>query len=220
MKENNNIENVLIVGSGEDFKLEKIKSIALQSQLIIAGDGGANVLFKIGVSPDILIGDMDSISPQALDGISKECEIFKYPQEKDYSDLQLCIKKALEYNPKKIVLAAVTGTYIDHTLANLINLFSVMKADVKIEIVTSNSCIFSITPDNPAKMLGMSGRRFSFFPIKPINGLVMDGFYYHFSDNKLESWEYSLSNVINSEEAFLTFESGKGMGILFDEDYS
>ena len=220
MKENDNVENVLIVGSGEDFKLEKVKSIALQSQLIIAGDGGANVLFKIGISPDILIGDMDSISSQVLDGVSKECEIFKYPQEKDYSDLQLCIKKALEYNPKKIVLAAVTGTYIDHTLANLINLFSVTNVDVKIEIVTSNSSIFSITPDNPAKMLGMNGRRFSFFPIKPIIGLVMDGFYYHFSDNKLESWEYSLSNVINSNEAFLTFESGKGMGILFDEDYS
>ena len=220
MKENDNVENVLIVGSGEDFKLEKVKSIARQSQLIIAGDGGANVLFKIGISPDILIGDMDSISSQVLDGISKECEIFKYPQEKDFSDLQLCIKKALEYNPKKIVLAAVTGTYIDHTLANLINLFSVTNTDVKLEIVTSNSSIFSITPDKPAKMLGMNGRRFSFFPIKPINGLVMDGFYYHFSDNKLESWEYSLSNVINSDEAFLTFESGKGMGILFDEDYS
>ena len=220
MKENDNVENVLIVGSGEDFKLEKVKSIALQSQLIIAGDGGANVLFKIGICPDILIGDMDSISSQVLDGVSKECLIFKYPQENVYSDLQLCIKKALEYNPKKIVLAAVTGTYIDHTLANLINLFSVTNVDVKIEIVTSNSSIFSITPDNPAKMLGMNGRRFSFCPIKPIIGLVMDGFYYRFSDNKLESWEYSLSNVINSDEAFLTFESGKGMGILFDEDYS
>ena len=93
------MKHVLIVGSGEDFKLEKVKSIALQSQLIIAGDGGANVLFKIGICPDILIGDMDSISSQVLDGISKKCEIFKYPQEKDFSDLQLCIKKALEYNP-------------------------------------------------------------------------------------------------------------------------
>ena len=220
MKENNNVDVVLIVGSGEDFKLEKVKDAASQAQLIIAGDGGADILSKIGISPDILIGDMDSISSDILGKISDDCEIFKYPQEKDYSDSELCIKKALEYHPRKIILVAVTGTYIDHTFTTLINLLTIKNDDVKIEIVTSNSSIFSITPDKPAKMCGMKGRRFSFFPFEPISGLVMSGFYYKFSGNKLNQWQYSLSNVINEDNALLGFESGRGIGILFDENYS
>jgi hypothetical protein len=48
----------------------------------------------------------------------------------------------------------------------------------------------------------------------------MEGFYYHFSGNNLRQWEYSLSNVINNDTALLAFETGKGMGILFDENYS
>lgn len=220
MKENGNIEQILIVGSGEDFKLGKIKTVSADAQLIIAGDGGADILADIGISPDILIGDMDSISPKNLNKIRNNCEVFKYPREKDYSDSQLCIKKALEYKPRKIILAAVTGTYIDHSIANLINLFQAQNYGTEIEVITSNSCIFIITPDRPAKIVGKNGRRFSFFPIEPVKGLVMSGFYYHFSTDSLNRWEYSLSNVINNNNALLSFESGKGIGIVFDEDFS
>ncbi len=220
MKGNDYITSVLIVGSGEDFKLEKIKKLAQEAQLIIAGDGGANVLSDVGFFPDILIGDMDSISQKVLEKMPETCEIFRYPQAKDYSDSELCIKKALEYRPQKIILAAATGTYIDHSLTNLLSLFTITDCDTHIEIVTSNSTIFLITPQMPAKMNGMNGRRFSFFPFEAINGLVMEGFYYHFSKNNLRRWEYSLSNVINSDTALLSFEVGKGVGILFDENYS
>jgi thiamine pyrophosphokinase len=220
MKENDYITSVLIVGSGEDFKPEKIKKLAQEAQLIIAGDGGANALSEIGFFPDILIGDMDSISKDVLEKMPETCEIFRYPQAKDYSDSELCIKKALEYQPQKITLAAVTGTYIDHTLTNLLSLFTMTDGNTKIEIVTSNSTIFLITPQMPAKMNGMNGRRFSFFPFESITGLIMEGFYYHFSGNSLRQWEYSLSNVINNDTALLAFETGKGMGILFDENYS
>ncbi|MCH5150000.1 MAG: thiamine diphosphokinase [Spirochaetales bacterium] len=220
MKENRSIEQILIVGSGEDFKAEKIKAVCADVQLVIAGDGGADILADVGIVPDILIGDMDSISPKSTDVVRGNCEVFKYPREKDYSDSQLCIKKALEYNPRKIILAAVTGTYIDHSIANLINLFQVCKCGTEIEIMTSNSRIFVITPNKPAEIVGKNGRRFSFFPIEPIEGLVMNGFYYHFSGDSLNRWEYSLSNVINNDNALLAFKSGKGIGILFDEDFS
>lgn len=220
MKENVNIKQILIVGSGEDFKLEKIKAAAADSQLIIAGDGGANILAAAGIFPDILMGDMDSISAEILDKISDKCEIFKYPREKDPSDSQVCLEKALEYKPQKVIFAAATGTYIDHSIANLVNLFQAQRSGTEVEIMTSNSRIFVITPDKPAKMTGKNGRRFSFFPIEPITGLVMNGFYYHFSSNSLRSWEYSLSNVINEDNALLAFESGKGIGILFDENFS
>lgn len=220
MKENENIKQILIVGSGEDFKLDKIKAAAAESQLIIAGDGGANILFDAEIFPDILIGDMDSISAENLDRIGGNCEVFKYPREKDYSDSQLCIKKALEYKPQRIILAAATGTYIDHSIANIINLFQLQSCGAEIEIMTSNSRIFIITPNKPAKLDAKRGHRFSFFPVEPIIGLVMNGFYYHFSDDNLSSWEYSLSNVINEDNALLAFESGKGIGILFDENFS
>lgn len=219
MKENDNIKQILIVGSGEDFDLDKIKAAAADSRLVIAGDGGANILSKAQIFPNILIGDMDSILAENLAELSGKCEVFKYPREKDYSDMQLCINKALEYKPNKIILAAATGTYTDHLISNIITLFQMENCGAQIEIMTSNSRIFVITPDKPAEMNGKKGRRFSFFPTEPITGLVMNGFYYHFPGNNLNIWQYSLSNVINEDNALLSFESGKGIGILFDEDF-
>lgn len=211
------MRQILITGSGDDYDNEKITALAAQSEAVIASDGGYHILMQNGVTPDIVIGDFDSIRSGTV--IPEGITIEKYPPEKDLSDSELAIRRALELQPDKIVLAAVTGRYLDHSLANILNLFRNKRPGVTLEIVTSNATIFAIYPGCCA-ITGKQGRRLSLFFFDAVQGLELSGFKYQFTAKNLAYTEYSLSNVITDDHAEIRAESGTMICFLFDGGYA
>ncbi|MCD6363111.1 MAG: thiamine diphosphokinase, partial [Synergistetes bacterium] len=84
-----------------DYKNERLyKSLLEEADLIICADGGGNYLYAWGIKPDILIGDMDSISAEALlyfEGAG--VKIVRFPRDKDYTDSHLALLEALRFSP-------------------------------------------------------------------------------------------------------------------------
>lgn len=109
------------------FNAEKIKEICTSSSLIVAIDGGVGNAMQIAVIPDIVIGDMDSVSPRAKNFLKRnKTEILLFPVEKDKTDFELAIDYVLAKGLNKIVIAGLSGGRTDHALGNwsiLINLF-------------------------------------------------------------------------------------------------
>ena len=83
--------------------------------LIIAADSGYSVLKRLGIKPDILLGDFDSLT----DDIPDNCEIITAPSEKDDTDTMLAVKTALSRGYQDITLVASIGGRLDHTIANI-----------------------------------------------------------------------------------------------------
>lgn len=83
--------------------------------LVIAADGGFLYLKNIGLKPDIVLGDFDSLGyvPE-FDG-----KIIKHPVMKDDTDTMLAVKTGLEMGFERFVLYGCAGRRLDHTLANL-----------------------------------------------------------------------------------------------------
>ncbi len=81
---------------------------------IIAADGGNERLGKLGICPDLIIGDFDSSS-----SVPSFDNVIKFPKEKDDTDTMLAIKKALSLGFKKIYISGGLGGRLDHTLANI-----------------------------------------------------------------------------------------------------
>ena len=80
--------------------------------LVIAADGGLTHLESIGLKPDIILGDFDSLGYVPEGG-----EV--YPIEKDDTDSMLAIKKGLEMGCDAFYLyGALEGKRLDHTMAN------------------------------------------------------------------------------------------------------
>ncbi len=209
---------VLIVGSGEDYSDSKVIELALCSNYIIASDGGYNLLNRLNIKPHILLGDMDSID-SSID-IPLDISIDRYKPEKDLSDSELSLHKALELGATKIVMVAMTGSYFDHGLANLLMLLQ-YDLNSKIRIVTANSEIFlHKASDGELDICNMLGRRFSFFALDDICELNMEGFKYQFKETDIKKFKFSLSNVIASHTAILSMKSGVFVGVLFDENYN
>ncbi len=80
---------------------------------LIAADGGLRHLQALGLSPDAIIGDFDSL------GYAPE-NAAVFPVEKDDTDAMLAVKKALDLGFSEILLyGALDGPRLDHTIANL-----------------------------------------------------------------------------------------------------
>ncbi len=87
--------------------------IKKDGDFIIAADAGYNLVKKLIINPDIVIGDFDS-----LGFVPEGSQVIKHPIEKDDTDTMLAVKLGFERGFKRFVIYGGVGGRIDHTLAN------------------------------------------------------------------------------------------------------
>ena len=105
-------KNCIIIGAG-DFCKENFPYP--EDSYIIAADGGFAHLSEIGIVPDMVIGDFDSLGI-----VPSHKNIVKLPVKKDDTDIMSAVKYALENNAETIYIYAGTGgARFDHTVANI-----------------------------------------------------------------------------------------------------
>ena len=98
-----------IVGAGELYGSFTKKD----GDLVIAADGGYNALLKMNIAPDLLIGDMDSISADRA-----EVESMRFPVRKDETDTFLAYREGVRRGYTNFELYGCVGGREDHTFAN------------------------------------------------------------------------------------------------------
>ncbi len=108
-------KTVFIYTGGEvffDLVIEKPE----KGDLVIAADAGYLTAKKMGVTPDILLGDFDTLGEENIpDGI----ECLRVPAEKNDTDTQLAVQVAIERGAGEIVIVGGMSGRIDHTLSTL-----------------------------------------------------------------------------------------------------
>lgn len=89
--------------------------------LLIAADGGTQHCQELGLRPDVVIGDMDSISSDLRESLDKQGTRFiVHPRDKDETDLELALKYAIDQGSRQILLLGFLGGRLDQTLANML----------------------------------------------------------------------------------------------------
>ncbi len=87
---------------------------------IIAADGGLHHIQKLGLVPDLLVGDLDSVGGEDAAWLKeRRIEVQQYPVDKDFTDLELAIQAALRRGARKILIVAALGGRLDQALANI-----------------------------------------------------------------------------------------------------
>lgn len=82
---------------------------------VIAADGGWQICQREGITPDLLLGDFDS-----LDSVPDFPRIHRVPVEKDDTDMMLAVKEGLKRGETVFHLyGGMGGSRTDHTIANL-----------------------------------------------------------------------------------------------------
>lgn len=112
----------IVVGNGRLPARHSLPATAFDDvALVIAADGGAEGAIALGLRPDLVIGDMDSLAPDALRRLESDgTAIERVAVEKDESDLELAIRAAFARGATTIViLGALGGPRVEHELANV-----------------------------------------------------------------------------------------------------
>ena len=111
-------ESALIIAGGSPVDSDLLTHLH-EYTLVVAADSGLDQAFRIGISPDLVVGDMDSVTPDALAraeaaGITIE----RHPVDKNATDLELAIAAAGRAGYTRGTIIGGTGGRMAHTLAN------------------------------------------------------------------------------------------------------
>jgi thiamine pyrophosphokinase len=111
-------------------------SLAAQADFILAADSGANILAKAGIRPDLLLGDFDSIDPEALAGFRNSgVALQAYDRHKDATDIELALLAAQDRGCQAIIAVNVLGGRLDHELASLGALAAVATKGIRVMVL-------------------------------------------------------------------------------------
>lgn len=198
----------IIIGGGDAPSEELIHRYLDENSIIIAADGGANVLYNYGINPDYLLGDFDSIAPHILEKMKTSCPIINFPIDKDYTDSDLALDKAKELGASEVIFLGCTGKRLDHFLGNICVIYRALKMGIKAYIIDQCNVIY--LSDKSLTLEGIEGDSFSLLSyFENVKGLTIKGAKYPLENFDLStSNNLTLSNKFKNKEVEIEFSSG------------
>jgi thiamine pyrophosphokinase len=210
------IVNIVSGGRLGDQSFFQEKIAGMENCLIICCDGGARHFQSLGIKPDVIIGDMDSIDPASLASSSTQgIKIIKYSVNKDFTDTELALDYALGLKPEAIFIWGALGGRIDHALANVFLLCKGQEMGIKTYLVDEYSEAFVL--DNGAAFINETGETVSLIALSPeVTGINLTGFLYPLKEETLIMGESrGISNVITDVHAGISVRHGKLLVIRY-----
>ncbi|NLL04244.1 MAG: thiamine diphosphokinase [Clostridiaceae bacterium] len=179
------------------------------AQFIICVDGGAKHIRKFGLVPDILIGDLDSISKEDLDYFKDlKVKIIKYPSQKAMTDTEIAVNYVVDNGYKEVVIIGGIGTRIDHSLANIFLLKQMLDKGIKGTLANEKNEITLIK--DGIKIKKEKGAKLTLLPLtKVVEGITTKGLYYPLDCEDIElGSSRGVSNEFEDEFAEISIKSG------------
>ncbi|MBM3151174.1 MAG: thiamine diphosphokinase [Chloroflexi bacterium] len=115
---------------------QALKSIIKPGDYILAADGGSRHARALGLAPQTLIGDLDSVTPDLRRWMQQAGTRFiEYPPDKDQTDLELALQHILRQGFRAVLVAGALGGRLDQTLANLslISNIALQEMDIRLD---------------------------------------------------------------------------------------
>jgi len=193
----------VILCNGEPPDRELILPEIESASLFIAADGGANTALELGLTPDVIIGDMDSFSADEKTGM----KILK-DKNQETNDLE----KSLDFAEKKemidVIVFGATGLRTDQTLKNL-SVLKQFNGRFRNLLFRDNFCDIFLATSPTIKKFPV-GTSVSLFPLSGrVENITTKGLKYPLTNEFLENGvRDGSSNETISPEIDIHFESG------------
>jgi len=200
---------VLIFTGGEMKDYKRYVEYIHNTDFIICADSGVCHARQMGIKPDILVGDMDSIDPCELEKIKKSgIEVRTFPREKDFTDTQLALELALKLGADKAVILGGWGNRPDHSIANMFLLVDYKNKGLDVMLTGENWEMFLI--DGEKEVIGKKGDILSLIPLSSeVLGVETKDLYYPLKCETLFMGPArGISNVFLGDRAYVKIKKG------------
>ena len=181
-----------------------------ESDFIIAADGGLNHTKQLGIVPDAILGDFDSLGYVPV-GANV------YPVEKDDTDAMLAVRLGLKQGCREFLLyGSLDGPRLDHTVANFQTLQYLADRDAQGYLVGTDTLVTVIKNGTLRFPAGCAGTVSVFCHGSDARGVTLTGLYYPLENGTLTpGFPLGVSNHFTGEEACIAVKDGSLL-VLWD----
>ncbi len=125
----------VVVAAGDLSYGERERQLLRGADRVIAADGGLDHCVALGVWPHLVVGDLDSASPDLIDeAVRRGTAVARHPRDKNHTDLELALQSAIEFGASSIEVLAVFGGRLDHALGNVAVVTAVKLRSVNVTV--------------------------------------------------------------------------------------
>jgi len=208
---------VLVVGNGPVPAGDILLHAASAADFIIAADGGTLALVRNGITPDLIIGDIDSLDNSIIDEFDLSDRIIGHPSDKDMTDTELAVMEAIEREAERILVTGVLNGRVDHFLANL-SLMATYPGKVIAQALEGP--VRLVNPENPLSLSLKSGTMVSLSVWgREARGVITSGLKYPLKNTDLEMSGRGVENVAEGDIS-VTVRSGMVFATIHSQSTS
>jgi thiamine pyrophosphokinase len=211
------VHAVVIAGSLLVGELDR--ALVGAGDLLIAVDGGADALARVDLTPDLLVGDLDSISMLGLADLERRgVELLRLQTAKDETDTEVALRLAIQRGATEItVFNALGGPRLDHLVGNLLLLTAPWLAPARVTLVDGLHAALLV--DGDASVAGRPGDTVSLLPLSEVvQDVRTEGLLYPLRGEPLsQGATRGVSNEMTGGQARVTHGEGALLLIHYHE---
>ncbi|MDY7041937.1 MAG: thiamine diphosphokinase [Chloroflexota bacterium] len=198
-----------VMVGGEIHDSSTCTSFLRFADLIVAADGGAQHVLRLGFVPHVVVGDMDSLDGEQAERLRQAgCRLLPHPVRKNETDSELAILHAVEQGVDEITILGALGGRLDHTMANVLLLSLPELRGVRVRLVDGQQEAILIQDEGTIQ--GRVGDTVSLLPVAgDAEGITTQGLEYALNDSTLIFGRTrGVSNVLTAPTARVRLRKG------------
>ncbi len=188
------------------------RRLVREHDLFLCADGGANAARAMGLVPDVVIGDLDSITAQTLKAFAASLVLRVARQ--DNTDMEKALDFCVDQKVKRVTLAGITGGRMDMTLGNLTTVWK-YAGRLTISLAGDGWVGFPIT--GAMRFAAPRGSTVSLLPFGRLRGVTLRGLRYPLHDATIAAGDVAVSNTATSRTFGIRIDHGKALVIVLHE---
>lgn len=207
----------VIFANGDLRRPAVIRRSLRPNDWIIAADGGARLCRRLGLSPELLIGDFDSLNDAARWRLEAAgTSTARYPEAKDQTDLELALLHAVAHGAEDILVVGALGDRWDHSLASFALALAPGLASATLTFDDGTTWVGFLRAGDTLRLPGQPGDLVSLIPLGgDAEGITTQGLRFPLNREALPFGSTrGVSNVIEAAQAVVSLRSGRLVAVL------
>lgn len=207
----NEMKQCVIIGSAPSGNDSSFQEIDWKNSFVICADGGLDLAIQKNITPDLIIGDFDSIQSELPESI----ETIRLQIEKDDTDMMAAIRVGLKRGFRDFVLLGAIGGRFDHSFANVCALQYLAAQGCK-AMMAGEDCRVFLLNGGRLMLSKLKDKTVSVFPFGTASCTVTyEGLKYPLTEARLSSdCPLGVSNLILTDDARITVHDGNALIIV------
>jgi len=194
-------DKVVVLANGLFPRALQSLDVLNAADILICCDGAADKLVRFGLSPHVIIGDLDSVSEEVK---KQYASILIHSEDQESNDLTKAVHYCIDKGYASVSILGATGLREDHTLGN-VSLLLEYYPRIAVRIISDYGCFFLV--QSGEQVHSYAGEKISIFSVHNSVRVTSKGLKYPLISLELSNWYKASLNEAISNHFTLNFES-------------